>query len=112
MSPTPAAHTARTTAALLAGGIALAGLSACSFTSNNVSCSAGSCTVTLSGDGAEADILGTSLAFAGTKDGRATLSVGGASVSCGQGESVSAGPLALECTKVTDTSVEVTASLS
>jgi hypothetical protein len=112
MSPTPNRRAARTVAALLAGGLSLAALGACTFTSNNVSCSASSCTVTLSGDGAEADILGTNLAFAGTENGRATLSVAGASVSCAQGESVSAGPLTLECTSVTDGAVELTASLN
>ena len=111
MSPTSRSRTARAAALLLAGGIALGGVSACSFTSNNVSCSASSCTVTLSGDGAKADILGNTLGFAGVKDGRASLSVGDACVSCAQCESVSAGPLTLECTKVTDNSVELTASL-
>ena len=111
MSPTPMPRATRTAAALLAG-LSLAGLSACTLTSNNVQCTTSSCTVTLSGDGAEADILGTTLAFAGTENGRASLSVGGTSVSCGQGESVSAGPLSLECTSVTDDSVELTASLN
>jgi hypothetical protein len=112
MSTTPRTRAARTAAAVLAGGIALGAASACQFTSNNVSCSPSSCSVKLSGDGAEADILGTTLALAGTENGRATLRVGDASVSCGQGESVTAGPLTLECTTVTDTSVELTASLN
>ncbi|HYH24942.1 MAG TPA: hypothetical protein VD834_06315 [Blastococcus sp.] len=94
---------------LLAGGLLLAG---CSFTSENVSCSGGSCTATLSGDGAEAQILGNTLTFGGVQDGRASLRVGGASVSCGEGESVTAGPLSIACSSVTDDSVEVTASLS
>src|SRR3954452_24294989 len=111
MSSTPLVRAARTTAALLAGGISLATVSACTFTSNNVSCSPSSCSVKLSGDGAKADILGTTLAFAGSDSGRASLNVGGASVSCGSGESVTAGPLTLECTSVTDSSVELTASL-
>jgi hypothetical protein len=105
-------RTARAAAGLLAAGISVATVSACSFTSNNVSCSASSCSVTLSGDGAKADILGNTLTFAGVQNGRATLSVGDASVSCAQGESVSAGPLTLTCTKVTDKSVELTAALS
>jgi hypothetical protein len=109
MSPRPRSAAARAAALLLAGGIAL---SACSFTSDNVHCSGSSCSVTLTGDGAKADILGNTLSFAGVKDGRATLSVGDASVSCAQGESVSAGPLTLQCTTVTDNSVELTASLS
>ena len=103
--------TSRRAAGLLAGGVALAALTGCTFTSENVSCSGSSCTVTLSGEGAEAEILGTKLSFDGTQDGRASLSVGGASVSCGEGESVTAGPLQLTCTSVTDDSVELTASL-
>ena len=111
MPSTPAARAARTAAALLAGALGIAPLAACSFSSDNVSCSTSSCSVTLSGDGAKADLLGTTLAFAGTKDGRASLSVGDANVSCAEGEKVSAGPLAIECTSVTDNSVKLTASL-
>ncbi len=103
--------TPRRAAGLLAGCVALAALSGCTFTSNNVSCSGSSCSVTLSGDGAEAEILGTTVSFGGTQDGRASLSVGGTSVSCGEGESVTAGPLELTCSSVTDDSVELTASL-
>ncbi|MGY1660794.1 hypothetical protein ACI78Q_06170 [Geodermatophilus sp. SYSU D00705] len=98
-------------AAALAGGLLLLPLSACSFTSDNLSCSTSSCSVTLSGDGSQVDVLGTSLAFGGVQDGRAELRVGNASVSCAEGETVSAGPLTLECTSVQDDSVEVTASL-
>jgi hypothetical protein len=93
---------------ILAGTLALAG---CSLSSDNVSCSGTTCTATLSGDGATAEILGQKLQFAGTKDGRATLGVGDASVSCAEGESVSAGPLSLTCTSVTDGAVKLTASL-
>src|SRR3712207_8921572 len=51
--PTTPTHRA---AGLLAAGVALAALTGCSFSSENVSCSSsGSCTVTLSGDGAEAE---------------------------------------------------------
>ncbi|TFV53416.1 hypothetical protein [Blastococcus sp. TF02A-35] len=100
---------ARLAAGLLAGGLFLSG---CSFTSDNVSCSGGSCTVSLSGEGAEAEILGQKLTFGGVQDGRASLSVGGASVSCGEGESVTAGPLELSCSGVTDDSVELTAQLN
>lgn len=111
MSTTSTSRTPRLAARLLAGGLVLAPLAGCTFTSNNVSCSASSCSVTLTGEGAEADILGTTLSFGGTQDGRASLSVGGASVSCGEGESVTAGPLQLTCSSVTDGSVELTASL-
>ena len=93
-----------------AGVLLLLPLAACS--SDNVDCSGTTCSVTLSGDGAKASILGNDLAFAGTQDGRATLSVGDASVSCAEGENVTAGPLTLACGTVTDDSVELTASLS
>lgn len=101
----------RLAAGLLAGGLTLLPLTACSFSSDNLSCSGSECTVRLSGDGAEAEILGTRLAFGGVQDGRASLSVGSANVSCAQGETVSAGPLTLTCTTVQADSVELTASL-
>ena len=104
----PHVRAARLAAGVLAGALALAG---CSLSSDNVSCSGTKCTATLSGDGASAEILGTKVQFAGTKDGRATLGVGDASVSCAEGESVSAGPLSVTCTSVTDSAVELTASL-
>lgn len=103
--------TTRLATGLLTGGLLLAPLTACTFTSDNVTCSGGTCTVTLSGDGAEVEILGTTLTLGGIQDGRASLSVGGASVSCGEGESVSAGPLQLECSGITEDSVDLSASL-
>jgi hypothetical protein len=112
MPSMPTTRPARIAAGLLTGGLLLAPLTACTFTSNNVSCSTSSCSVTLTGDGAEAEILGTTLTFGGVQDGRASLSVGGASVSCGEGESVAAGPLELQCSSITDDGVELTASLN
>jgi len=111
MSATIPTRAARLASGALAGGLALLTLGGCSFTSQNLSCSGTSCSVTLSGSGAEVDILGTNLAFGGVQDGRATLSVGESSVSCAQGETVTAGPLTLECTTVESDSVELTASL-
>ncbi|SFO16833.1 hypothetical protein SAMN05660359_01721 [Geodermatophilus obscurus] len=102
----------RLAAGLLAGSLALVPLAGCSFTSNGFSCSGSSCTVTLDGEGSEVEILGQTVTLGGVQDGRATISVGGASVSCGEGESVTAGPLALECTSVTDGGVELRASLN
>jgi hypothetical protein len=110
MSPTTT-RLPRLAAGLLAGGLALAPLAGCSFTSDNVSCTTSSCTATLSGDGAEAEIFGTTVTFGGVQDGRASLGAGGASVSCAEGESVAVGPLQIECTSVTDDAVEITASL-
>jgi hypothetical protein len=112
MSSTPKARTARIAAGALATTMVLVPLAGCSFTSDNVSCSTSSCTATLSGDGATAEIFGTTLEFAGTQDGRATLGVGDARVSCAAGESISAGPLSVTCTSVTDDAVELTASLA
>ena len=112
MSSTSTTRARRLAAPLLAGALLLAPLAGCSFSSDNVSCSGSTCTVTLSGDGAEAEILGTTLTFGGIEGGRASLSVGGASVSCGEGETVTAGPLELKCSSVTDDSVELSASLS
>jgi hypothetical protein len=104
----PHVRAVRIAAGALAGALALAG---CSLSSDNVSCSGTKCTATLSGDGASAEILGTKLTLAGAKDGRATLGVGGASVSCTEGERISAGPLSVTCTKVGDGTLEITASL-
>ncbi len=111
MPTTPTARAARITAGVFAGALALAPLTGCSFSSDNVSCSGTTCTATLSGDGAKADILGTTVTFSGVKDGRATLGVGDASVSCAEGESIGAGPLKVTCTKVTADAVEITASV-
>jgi hypothetical protein len=66
--------------------------------------------VTISGD-ASTSVLGTKISLGDVQDGQATLSVGDREVSCRQGESVSAGPLTLECTTVTQDSVTLTASL-
>ena len=101
---------ARIAAGLLAGGLALAPLAGCS--SENVSCTTSSCTATLNSDVAEAEILGTTVSFGGIQDGRASLTAGGASVSCAEGESIGAGPLQIECTSVTEDAVEITASLN
>ena len=108
---TTTSRASRLAAGVLAGGLTLLPLTACSFSSDNLSCSASECSLTLSGDGAQVDVLGTSVALGGVQDGRASLSVGNASVSCAQGETVSAGPLTLTCSTVTADSVELTASL-
>ena len=99
----------RVAAGAAAGILLLLPVAACG--SDNVSCSGKSCTATLTGDGAKAKILGHDLAFAGTQNGRATLSVGDQSVSCAQGDSVDAGPLSITCTTVTDNSLTITATI-
>jgi hypothetical protein len=102
---------ARTTAVLAAGVLSLVPLAACGVNSDSVNCSGNTCSVTLSGDGAKAKVLGSTVAFAGTDNGQATVGVAGHDVSCTEGQSVDAGPLHLECTKVTDDSVELSATL-
>ena len=104
--------TTRTAAGLLAGGLALGALGGCTFTSNGVSCSTSSCTVTLDGEGAQVDVFGNTVTLGSVQDGRAALEVAGASVSCAEGESVAAGPLSVECTSVTADAVELTATLA
>jgi hypothetical protein len=104
--------TTRAAAGLLAGGLALGALGGCSFTSDGVSCTTSSCTVTLNGDGAEVDVFGNTVSLESVQDGRAGLQVGSASVTCAEGESVAAGPLSVECTSVSENSVELTATLA
>jgi hypothetical protein len=86
-------------------------LAACSSNSSATSCSGTTCAVTLNGTGSGIDVLGQHVAFAGTQGGRASLSVGGRSVSCTEGQSVDAGPLTLTCSTITAGSVKLTAKL-
>ena len=102
----------RAAAGLLAGGLALGALGGCSFTSNGVTCSTSSCSVTLNGEGAEVDVFGNTVTLGSVQDGRASIEVNGASVSCAEGESVAAGPLSVQCTSVTEEAVELTATLA
>jgi hypothetical protein len=75
-----------------------------------VKCSGNSCSLTLSGEH-QAHVLGTTIKLADVQNGRATLAVGTTEVSCGQGQTISAGPLKLECSTITADSVSLTASL-
>ena len=102
----------RIAAGLLSGGLALGALGGCTFSSNGVTCSTSSCTVTLDGNGAEVEVFGNTVSLGSVQDGRAALEVAGTSVSCAEGESVAAGPLSVECTSVTADSVELTATLA
>lgn len=78
---------------------------------SNVDCSGDSCTVTLSPDGGEVEVLGTTLSYDGVVDGEATITAGDQTVSCAEGDSVEAGPLTLECTSVTEDELAFTATL-
>ena len=74
-----------------------------------VSCTVDSCTVTLGGD-ATAHVLGVTFSLQDIRDGRATVRVQNRDVSGTPGETVSAGPLTLRFTAVTDDTVSFTAS--
>ena len=111
-APSTTIAAARLAPRLLAAALALTPLAGCSFGSDNVSCTTSSCTATLSGQGATAEVLGQTVTFGGTDDGRATISVAGASVSCGEGETVAAGPFSVQCTGVSTDAVEITATLN
>lgn len=90
---------------------ASAGASAAESVGGKVNCSGTSCTVTLSPDAGEVEVLGTRLAYEGVQDGEATVVVGDRTVTCAEGESVEAGPLTLECTTVSEENLTMTASL-
>jgi len=66
------------------------------------------CTVTLSGRGATARLLGQTLTLGVIRDGRATLDLGSRTASCRQGDDVAAGPLTLRCTAVSGQTVVLT----
>ncbi|HEX2074774.1 MAG TPA: hypothetical protein VHF92_13395 [Geodermatophilus sp.] len=102
---TPADETGETTEPTDAGDTAGGGTGA------DVDCTGNSCSVTLSGDGAEADILGTTIVLGGVENGQATFRVGDQDLTCGEGDTTEAGPLTLECTTVQEDTVTLTATL-
>ncbi|MCZ2818312.1 hypothetical protein [Modestobacter sp. VKM Ac-2984] len=78
---------------------------------SGVECTGSSCVVTLSGDGTEVEVLGQTVTLGQVENGQATVGIAGQEVSCSEGETVSAGPLSLECTTVTPENVVMTATL-
>ena len=76
--------------------------------SSTVSCTGGQCSLSFSGSGASARVLGTTFAFEGVRDGRATVVVDDTRVSCTQGETVPVRGVELRCTRVAGDSVTVT----
>ncbi|RZU34570.1 hypothetical protein BKA19_4342 [Blastococcus saxobsidens] len=88
-----------------------AAASAAESVDGEVDCSGTSCTVSLSPDAGDVEVLGTRLAYEGVQDGEATVVVGDRTVTCAEGESVEAGPLTLECTTVSEDRLSMTASL-
>ncbi|WP_199522102.1 hypothetical protein [Geodermatophilus marinus] len=106
-----AAQSAAESARSAAESAGSAAASAAEDAASSVDCSGTSCSVTLTGEGAQVDVLGNRIAFNGVQDGQASLTVGGTEATCTQGQSVAAGPLNLECSTVTADEVTLTASL-
>ncbi len=86
--------------------------SAADTAGENVDCSGDSCSVTLESGSAETEVLGVTLSYESSADGEATVRVGDRTVTCSEGETVSAGPLELECTTVSEDSLTLTATLN
>lgn len=92
-------------------GASVSGSASGSPSVSGVDCSGTSCTLTLTHSNAQASVLGATVALSSLSNGQATVTVGGHSVSCTQGQTVSAGPLHLECSTVTADEVVLRASL-
>ncbi|WP_147918000.1 hypothetical protein [Ruania zhangjianzhongii] len=97
---------------------ALVGLTGC--TSTSYSCSGGSCSITLKGEGASTEIDPLSLGL--TTSGEitfelvsiagsdATFAIGGTESQCAAGDQVSVGDLSVTCTAIADGALELTAA--
>ncbi len=107
---TSAAQSAGDAAASATASAGAAASSAASEINERVECSGSSCSVTVS-TGADVEVLGTQLSLESVEGDQATVSAGDRTVTCGEGETVSVGPLSLECSDITDDSVTMTASL-
>ncbi len=94
-----------------AGGGATGSSSAGADSSTGIDCSGTSCTLTFGGDGTEVDVLGTTVRLGQVADGQATIGVAGNELTCTEGETVSAGPLTVECTTIGEDRVVLTTSL-
>jgi len=96
----------------------LVGLTGC--TSTTYSCSNGSCSITLKGEGAstELDPLSLGLSTSGdvvftlesADEGAATFSVDGTRNECGTGETVMIDQLSVTCTEITEGTLKLTAA--
>ncbi len=96
----------------------LVGLVGC--TSTTYSCSDGSCSITLTGQGASTEIDPLSLGLSTSGDvlftlesadeGAATFSVDGTRNECGPGETVMIDQLSVTCTEITEGTLKLTAA--
>jgi hypothetical protein len=73
-----------------------------------VSCSGDTCSVTLSGRGSRAHVLGTEFGLAAVDGDQATLRVDGREVACAPGRPTSVGALQLTCTAASGDTVTFT----
>lgn len=90
--------------------LAAVSMAACAgATSYSSRCSDGVCTVSLTGAGAEADILDDTLtvSLAGSADGTADFAIDGDSATCSQGDELELAGYAVTCTEVGDDKLTV-----
>jgi hypothetical protein len=73
-----------------------------------VSCTGDTCTVTLGGTGSTAQVLGTTFSVRSIDRGVAHLRADDHEVTCTAGEAVTAGPVRVQCTEVTEDAVRFT----
>lgn len=85
--------------------LATAALTGC--TSTSYSCSNNQCTVTLSGAGAETELLDDTLtvSLVGASDGQAEFAIDGTSATCAQGDEQEVAGYQVVCTEVGDDKV-------
>ena len=92
--------------AVPAVALAMASLTAC--TSSNYACSGDTCTVNLSGAGAETEISGdVSVSLVGASNGVAEYTVDGDTSTCAEGDTQQVGQFTVVCTEVGDDKVSL-----
>ncbi|MGY2127595.1 hypothetical protein [Blastococcus sp. SYSU DS0617] len=109
-SAAAAATSAAESASEAAESASAAASSAASAVNERVDCSGDSCSVTVS-TGSDVEVLGLQLSLQSVEGDQATVTAGDSTVTCGDGETVSVGPLSLQCSDITDDSVTLSASL-
>ena len=98
--------------------LAVVGLTGC--TSTSYSCSGGSCSITLKGEGASTEIEPASLGLTTSgeitfelvaiAESEATFAIDGTENQCAAGEQVSVSELSVTCTEIADGALELTAA--
>lgn len=95
---------ARALLAIAATALTAASLTACNATSSSSSCARGTCTVTLSGKGAETEIIDdtVTVTLVGASNGVAMYEVAGRSSTCAEGDEQQVAGFDVVCTEVGD----------